>query len=159
MKVEEKVGKLDGAGEQPANKSINKKKWIILFSIIGVVIVGLVIAIIVVLVNRGNGGTQTNQTTENVTGEISDEEADAIHDEEINKLMSGFVLEEGVSIEDMVAAIKEKMDATTDKKLKARYAIDYYTYLPILDQDLENMDKIIKAMIEADNIVKNTNSE
>lgn len=162
MKVEEKVGKSGGVGEKaPASskktrkKMATKTKWIILFSGFGVLIVGLVIAIVVILATRGSA--DTNQVS-NATGGISDEEADAIYDEGINELMNSFTLDENTSFESIVAAIKEKMDTATDDKVRARYAIDYYSYLPILNQDVESMDEIIEALVEADSIVQTTHS-
>lgn len=150
----EKVGKKP----KSARKLTTKSKWIILFSAIGVVIVGLVIAIVVILATRGNNNSGNNNTPASAEGDLPTEEETAKYEEGVNDVMANFTLEEGVSIEDIVAMLKEKMDTETNEKIKAMYAIDYYMYSSILDVDNEKKDKILDAMVKADNIVQSMNS-
>ena len=149
-------------GEKP----IDKKKWVILFSAIGVVIVGLAVAIIVVLATRNNtssnnnGGGNTNNNSSNNAGQDTapSKEELALYDEGMNEVMSNSVLTGNASIGDVVAMIKEKMDAETNEKVKALYAIDYYMYYSGLDANKEKKDEILNGLIEADKIVQSTNS-
>ena len=152
-------------GVDKTNKKSNNNS--VLIGIIVTLILAAVIiavAIIVVVNNRTNsGGQDTSQTEEEEKekeeeGVLSDEEATAIHDKESNELMLKLASEEGSSIEDIVAGFKGKMDAATDKKVKAMFAIDYYMYLSLLDQSNERKDEILNALIEADEIVQNLES-
>ena len=135
-----------------------KKWWVVAFAVAGVAIVGLIIAIVIVVVNRnGASSEQTSMTTEGQQDAI-DAAIEAQYEAENNEIMSKFVLGEGVTIEDLVVMYKEKMDTATDEKLRAMFAVDYYMYLSILDLNGEKKDEILNALIEADDILKNLNS-
>lgn len=152
-------------GEKP----VDKKKWIILFSIIGVVIVGLIIAIVVALNLRsnsdnGNGGSGNNgdgnsgQSSQTGDDDSSYEEAvqirESVHAEIGNIMLERAKNKTGLTDQEMMDFYRQKIDETTNNKAKLLIMIDYYLAMLGTDTDGSKEAEILNALIEIDNKLK-----
>lgn len=160
------MGKSGGVSEKaPAGskktrkKMATKTKWIILFSGFGVLIIGLVIAIVVVAVNRGSGANDLLSKPVVEEGGMNDEELNATYGDfaqEINNKMSN--VDEQYSGEDILNIYMQKIEEVTDKRLKAMIEQDYYTMMLAVYPGDEKKEEIINGLIAADAILKTPRS-
>lgn len=157
---------MEKVGKKPklAGKLTTKSKWIILFSIIGLLIVGLVIAIVVILTTRGssnsdNSGSGAAQTPVVEEGQMNDEELNAAYgefDQEIAEKMAN--TGEQYSSEDILKIYAQKIEEVTDKRLKAMIAGDYYTMMMMVNPGDEKKEEIVNGVIEADAVLQTARS-
>lgn len=135
---------VENVGKKPksAKKLTTKNKWIILFSVFGVVIVGLVIAIVVVLVNRNN----PQEVAEN---DESYNEAFSLYADD-NEEIANLIVEQDLSDEEMLKLLKEKVDAAENEKTKAMLEVDYYlTMFAVQGRDEGKKEEIMNGLIGA----------
>lgn len=145
----EKVGKKP---RKSAKKLTTKTKWIILFSVLGAAIVGLVIAIIVVLVVRGNNAPEvTEEITEydEALGEYFDDNDD----------VATAIVDQQLDGEGILKLIKEKIDVAENEMAKAMLEEDYYmTMFAVYGADESKKDEIINGLIEVEKILGDSKS-
>lgn len=150
---------MENVGKKPARKMSSKAKWIILFSVIGAMIVGLIIAIVVILVNRGNNNGASNDSSE--TAQQSTDEAAVQTYEEITSEIAQKIIEaagengEGeMDPAELASLYQEKIDATTDEKVRAMLMSDYYMVKLSQNPGIEMKDEIINGLLEVDKILE-----
>lgn len=126
----------------------NKKAWIALFSVLGVVIAGLIIAIIVVVATRSK------------PEEIAQEDSGALAiylngNEEITKIILGEKLESEATL----GLISEKIEMADNDITKAMLKRDYYlTMLSIYGADESKKDEILNGLIWVEDILQTSDS-
>ncbi|MDO5480160.1 MAG: hypothetical protein Q4F58_00595 [Candidatus Saccharibacteria bacterium] len=139
---------VESVGEKP----INKKKWIILFSVLGVLIVGLIIAIVVVVINRNN----SPETTEYTDQEYNDVLVLYFDD---NEEIATTVVNQELNGEDMLKLLKEKIDDEKNEKTRAMLEEDYYTIMfSIYGKDESKRDEIINGLMRVEEILQTAES-
>lgn len=145
---------VENVGKKPnrsAKKMTTKTKWIILFSVLGAVIVGLVIAIIVVVVNRDNALEVTEEVSEY-------DEALAIYLDD-NAEVATAVVNQDLDGEGMLKMLKEKVNAADNEITKAMLEEDYYmTMFAVYGADESKKDEIINGLIEVEKILGDSRS-
>ena len=154
------VGEKAPAGSKKTRKKMaTKTKWIILFSGFGVLIIGLVIAIVVVAVTRGSADSpQTTPVIE--PGGMNDEELDIKYNE-ISADIIGKMLNEGeqqYSGEDILELYKQKIEEISDKRLKAMIEADYYTMMLSVYPDEDKKGEIMDGLIKTDDVLRTARS-
>lgn len=136
----------------------------ITLGVLGVLIFGLVIAIIVVINNRG--GTQDEQVAEEVTTdteaktEIVEErtEVETIYDgiiESIDNELSEVYVEDK---DEIFRIYKQYIDITEDEQVKAMIKVDYYQMAMIYDVDKSHGEEILDELVKLDDTLKSIDS-
>lgn len=132
---------MENAGNSGA---VNKKFWIILFSVLGVLIVGLVIAIVVVLVMRGGN------PTEPVHSDLSNEEALRKEFDVTNEIREE--VEDWVyNPDELLASYLQKIRNEKDEKTRLLLSKDYYYYLSIFGNGDDLEQQVLDGLIDIDN--------
>lgn len=135
---------MENVGKNPLAKPINKKAWIIGFSVTGVVIVGLVIAIVVMLVTRGNKAFE-----EPIVYDTWEDEVRAKYVDDTDQI-SEEADDEEYSLEKLMDLYAKKIEEEEDEKARLLLEKDYYYLLSIVgSRDLK--DQIMSKLIEIDN--------
>ena len=159
----ENVGRDTGASSVADKK--NKKKIIIFVSVFAVVVVGLVIAIVAVLVNRGNKNVSVSDEIDGTVEETSDEAMNTFED--IAREITLKVVEAdeaagedstGMSIEELLGLYQEKINSVDDVKVKAMLQAEYYMVKLSQNPGEEAKDEILNGLIEVDKILKTSDS-
>ena len=132
---------MENVGKKPLDEPVDKKRWVILFSAFGVVIVGLIIAIIVVAANRG-GSKPVNE-------DVSKDEIYRDYLKDIDEI-NDIVADEEYNPERVLSLYTEKIDATKDRTLKLLLKKDYYYMLSVYYEDGVR-EEVLKNLIEIDN--------
>lgn len=140
----ENVGKKPG---KSVGKLTVKSKWIILFSVFGVAIVGLVIAIVVVLANRNNSQEVTNSVSQQY------DEALSIYFDD-NEAIAGEIVAQDLQGEALLNAIKAKIEAAENEMARAMLESDYYYMMIAVYGEEANKDEIVNGLIKVDDILK-----
>jgi Na+-transporting methylmalonyl-CoA/oxaloacetate decarboxylase gamma subunit len=160
--------KVERAGEKPkrpAKKLTTKNKWIILFSTFGVVIVGLVIAIVVVLVTRGlsaaeeaakqkeaeQAETQEYTPKEKTEGEKIYEEVSTNINSKLDDVYAG-------DQEEIFSVYEEYINLTTNEEAKALLQLDYYQMVMLYDFNREKGQEVLDNLVKIDDSLKGVNS-
>ena len=137
--------KVESVGEKP----INKKKWVILFSVLGALIVGLIIAIVVVLIIRNN---KPQDVTQSISQEYN--EALTVYFDD-NENIADAIVEQNLDSEGMLKLIKEKIDVAENEMVKAMLEEDYYmTLFSIYGADESKKDEILNGLIKVEEVLK-----
>lgn len=140
---------MESVGEKP----IDKKKWVILFLVLGILIVGLIIAIVVVLVVRNNGSSEIIDET----NQGQDEAVSAYLDD--NGEIATAIVEQKLDGEGMLKLLKEKIDSAENEKTKAMLEQDYYmTMFAVYGADDGKKDEMLNGLIKVDEILQTANS-
>ncbi|MBR3269648.1 hypothetical protein IKG07_00085 [Candidatus Saccharibacteria bacterium] len=126
----------------------DRKKWVVLLSVLGVIIVGLVVAIVVILVTRNN----EPQIAPSVNDEY-DETLFAYYVD--NEEIADRIVKENLEGEDLLKVIKEKIDAAENRGARAMLEQDYYltmfaTYGP---DDETKKEEIMNGLIRANDVL------
>lgn len=131
----------------------NKKAWIALFSVLGVAIVGLVIAIVVVLANRNNDSSE-------VISEADQEYNSAVLTYlDDNEEIATAVVEQKLDGEAMLKLLKEKIDSAENEKTKAMLEQDYYmTMFAVYGADESKKEEILNGLIKVEEILQTADS-
>ena len=130
----------------------NKKAWIAVFSVFGVVIVGLVIAIIAVAINRNN----SSEVAENIDSEY--DEALTIYFND-NGEISDTAISQKLDIQETLKLLKEKIDVAENEMTKAMLEKDYYLIeFSLNDNDDAKKNEILNGLIRVDEILKTADS-
>lgn len=135
---------VESVGEKP----INKKKWIILFSVFGVLIVGLIIAIVVVLIIRNNNTQEVPEVNDEYNGALMLYLDD-------NEDIATTVAAQELDGEGMLKLLKEKIDSEENEMTRAMLEQDYYMTLFAVDvSDTSKKDEILNGLIRVEEILK-----
>ena len=134
---------MEKVGENSSDGAINKKKWAILFSVFGVVIVGLVVAIVVVKNLR----------------KVEPEEYEVVAEGEYYAVSSEIwneIIENSSEMDEekMLALYERNIEAATDEDVKSMLTMDYYESVTMYDLDGDRKDEVMEAMLAADEKLK-----
>lgn len=159
----EKVGKVSNVGKKPAKKLTTKTKWIILFSSFGVVIMGLVVAIVVVLVTRNNNiednsckpaGEMTEKEIRERALAVAESDYTVIY-EAINKVIQSM---QEPTEEDVVPLYEYYIGETESEYAKAMLQSDLLLTLMGYDTENTDGDRLIEEAQVVDDVLKTPNS-
>ena len=144
---------MEKVGKKPLGEPVDKKRWVILFSAFGVVIVGLIIAIIAVAANRGDGKP--------VSEEISEYDKAFMVYSVDNSEVATTIANQNLNSEQILGLIKEKIDTATDEMAKAMFEEDYYSMMVSvygIDVDAAKKEEILNGLMRADGVLKTASS-
>ena len=151
----------ESVGNNPLNGTVGKKKSLIwLFFVSGAVIVGLVIAVVVVVVNRGEKQpeNQPPQTETPISDETEPTEAEEIYEsvsDDIASAIADLYIEDKDEVLDVY---KEYIDGVTNEEAKAKLLLDYYQVVMIYDGNREQKEAVIDGLLEIDKTLENITS-
>ena len=146
--------------ERADEKPLNKKNWVILFSVFGVAIVGLVIAIVVILIARNNKPEEEIDPHQNEMEIEIKEKSEA--EEEYEKTMNFINIELGDTnaedIDEISRVYGYYIDHMSNQEARAMMEVDYYQMLMIYDTNKEKKQEILSSLIRIDGEVQTLNS-
>lgn len=151
---------VENVGNNPVEMPVNKKKWAILFSAFGVLIVGLVIAIIVVVVMRDNKpAVEEPEPTDTPTYTQKEKsEGEQIYEQASVAIADNL---DGVDAEDeseIFNIYNEYINVVTNEEAKALLRLDYYQAVMNYDTDKKQKKEVLDAVVEIDGILKTIES-
>ena len=135
---------VENVGKKPnrsAKKMTTKTKWIILFSVLGTVIVGLVIAIIVVAVAK-------NTKPEPIHSDLSEGEVYDEYFKTTDEINAG-IENENYDANQVLETYREKIKATKDETVRLMLEKDYYYLLSISSND-DVKEEVLDALVIID---------
>lgn len=144
---------MEKVGKKPLDEPVNKKRWVILFSAFGVVIVGLVISIVVVVATRGGG----ESADENISEYDKAFMVYSVDNSEVAKTIAN----QNPDSEQILELIKERIDAASDEMAKAMLEEDYYSMIVSLygdNIDTVKKEEVLNGLIRADTVLKTASS-
>ena len=159
---------VENVGNNPSEKPVNKRFWIIVFSAIGVVIVGLIIAIIVVSINRNSSedplAKDPSQAEDSGDGSENPDDSDEPSEEETLYQEISYTIRDALTeidaedSEQIFAIYKEHIDDTSDVRVKAMIEIDYYGVVMAYDENKERGNEVLDRLTKIDEGLKTISS-
>lgn len=145
--------------ENVVEKPVNKKKWAILFSVLGVIILGLIIAIVVILIVRNNTPSvadETNEPVEYVPKEQT--EGEQIYEQVMASISSKLDDVYADDTEEIFAIYDEYMELVQNEEAKALLTLDYYQLVMLYDTNKEKKQEVLNTLIKTDSFLKGLDS-
>lgn len=149
-----KVEKAKREPEKAASGAKSNKVWIIILSIFGVLIVGLIIAIVVVK-NLPKGEMDNGNNDEPVTAEESAyNEYEKYHE----RAWEGIEYPTPENIQTVMERCLELAAETDDETVKAMLKTEYYQMMMVYDTTNEHKEEVLDGLIEVDNFLSSVSS-
>lgn len=145
--------------EDAVEKPVDKKKWVILFSILGVMILGLIIAIVVILIVRNNNPVASDEPNEPVEYVPKEQtEGEQIHEQVMASISSKLDDVYADDTEEIFAIYDEYMELVQNAEAKALLTLDYYQLIMLYDTNKEKKQEVLTTLIRTDSFLKGLDS-
>ena len=139
------------------NDKKQQKIWAIVLACLAVLIVGLVIAIVVVAVNRGESSTQQSEEATQEDASNGDAAMEIYYNttDEINNTINEIPVENTNRI---LALYRHYLEKVEDETAKAMLMLDYVNIEMNYDPNKEKGEEIMTAALTMDEILKTSDS-